>query len=81
MYIMITITNKGEIEMMISKGVYIGLCLFLGGIGAHKFYAGKWFQGLLYLAFCWTGIPVVIALIDLLVAMFKRSDVNGEIRV
>ena len=67
--------------MNVSKGVYIGLCLFLGGIGAHHFYAGKWFRGLLYLGFSWTGIPVVIALIDLLVAMFKRSDVNGEIQV
>ena len=67
--------------MKVSKGVYIGLCLFLGGIGAHHFYAGKWFRGLLYLGFSWTGIPVVIALIDLLVAMFKRSDVNGEIQV
>ena len=67
--------------MNVSKGVYIGLCLILGGIGAHKFYAGKWFQGLLYLGFSWSGIPVVIALIDLLVAMFKRSDVNGEIQV
>ena len=67
--------------MTVSKGAYIGLCLLLGGIGAHQFYAGKWFRGLLYLAFSWTGVPVVIALIDLLVAMFKRSDVNGEIRV
>ena len=67
--------------MMVSKGVYIGLCLILGGIGAHHFYAGKWFRGLLYLGFSWTGIPVVIALIDLVIAMFKRSDVNGEIRV
>lgn len=67
--------------MKVSKGVYIGLCLFLGGIGAHHFYAGKWFRGLLYLAFCYTGIPVIIALIDLLIAMFKRPDVNGEIQV
>ena len=67
--------------MMVSKGVYIGLCLILGGIGAHHFYAGKWFRGLLYLGFSWTGVPVVIALIDLLIAMFKRSDVNGEIQV
>ena len=66
---------------MVNKGTYIALCLFLGGLGIHKFYAGKWIQGLLYVAFCWTGIPVVIALIDLLVAMFKRSDVNGEIQV
>ena len=67
--------------MNVNKGIYIGLCLILGGIGAHHFYAGKWFRGLLYLGFSWTGIPVVIALIDLLVAMFKRSDVNGEIQV
>ena len=67
--------------MMVSKGVYIGLCLILGGIGAHHFYAGKWFRGLLYLGFSWTGIPVVLALIDLVIAIFKRSDVNGEIRV
>ena len=67
--------------MNVSKGVYIGLCLILGGIGAHHFYAGKWFRGLLYLGFSWTGVPVVLALIDLVVAMFKRSDVNGEIQV
>lgn len=67
--------------MNVSKGIYIGLCLILGGIGVHKFYAGKWFQGLLYLGFSWTGIPVVIALIDLLVAIFKTPNAQGEIRV
>ena len=40
--------------MFVNKGMYIMLCLFLGGLGIHKFYAGKWFQGLLYVAFCWT---------------------------
>ena len=67
--------------MMVSKGTYIALCLFLGGAGLHKFYSGKWIQGLLYLAFSWTGVPVVLALFDLVIAMFKRSDVNGEIQV
>ena len=67
--------------MNVSKGVYIGLCLFLGGIGAHHFYAGKWFRGLLYLAFFWTWIPVVLALFDLLGAMFKRPSEYGQIRV
>lgn len=67
--------------MMVKKGLYIALCLFLGGVGAHKFYAGKWFQGLLYVAFCWTGIPVFIALFDLLRAMFKRPNEYGQIRV
>ena len=67
--------------MTVSKGTYIALCLFLGGAGLHKFYAGKWVQGLLYLAFSWTGVPVILALIDLLVAMFKRSDEYGQITV
>ena len=66
--------------MMVQKGAYIGLCLFLGGIGAHKFYAGKWFQGLLYLAFCWTWIPVGLAFIDLLIAIFKTPNEYGQIR-
>ena len=67
--------------MMVSKGTYIALCLFLGGLGIHKFYAGKWFTGLLYVAFCWTWIPVLLALFDLLGAMFKRPDQYGQIRV
>lgn len=67
--------------MTVNKGIYIGLCLFLGGIGAHKFYAGKWIQGLLYLAFSWTWVPVGLSLVDLLVAMFKTPDQYGQIRV
>ena len=67
--------------MTVSKGTYIALCLFLGGAGLHKFYAGKWVQGLLYLALSWTGISVVLALFDLLVAIFKRTNEYGEIRV
>ena len=67
--------------MTVSKGTYIMLCLFLGGLGLHKFYAGKWVQGLLYVAFSWTWIPVGIALIDLLGAMFKTPDQYGQIRV
>ena len=65
--------------MTVSKGIYIALCLFLGGVGVHKFYAGKWFQGLLYLAFCWTGVPVILSVFDLLVAIFKQPDGYGQI--
>ena len=67
--------------MMVKKGVYIGLCLLLGGAGLHKFYAGKCIQGLLYLALSWTGVSVVLALLDLLVAIFKRTNEYGEIWV
>lgn len=40
------------------------LALFLGGIGAHKFYLGRTGMGLLYLAFCWTLIPAFISLVE-----------------
>ena len=50
-----------------SKGVAVLLCLFLGGMGAHKFYLGQTGLGLLYLLFCWTFIPAVIALLELVV--------------
>jgi TM2 domain-containing membrane protein YozV len=40
------------------------LAIFLGGIGGHKFYLGNFVLGILYLVFCWTGIPSVVALVE-----------------
>lgn len=42
------------------------LALFLGGIGAHKFYLEQPGQGLLYLVFVWTFIPAILGLIEAL---------------
>ena len=64
-----------------SKGIYIALCLFLGGIGIHKFYAGKWLAGILYALFCWTGISLVCSVIDLIIAVFKQTDEHGYMYV
>lgn len=65
----------------VNKVAYCLLALFLGGIGVHKFYAGKIVTGILFLIFCWTCIPAIIALIDLIVALCKKSDNNGMILV
>jgi TM2 domain-containing membrane protein YozV/Tfp pilus assembly protein PilE len=43
------------------------LAFFLGGFGAHKFYLGKYGQGILYILFCWTGIPALIAFIEFII--------------
>lgn len=43
------------------------ICLFLGGFGAHKFYEGKVLLGILYVVFCWTFIPSILAFIDLII--------------
>lgn len=66
---------------VVNKIAYILLALFLGGVGGHKFYAGKIGAGVLYLVFCWTLIPALIALIELIIAITKPSDANGNIVV
>ena len=40
------------------------LALFLGGVGAHKFYLGKTAAGIIYILFAWTTIPAWIALFE-----------------
>jgi TM2 domain-containing membrane protein YozV len=40
------------------------LAFFFGGVGAHRFYLGQWGLGLLHVAFVWTMIPAIVALVD-----------------
>lgn len=49
---------------MKSKVVAGVLGILLGGWGAHKFYLGKIGSGILYILFCWTGIPSIVGLIE-----------------
>lgn len=65
----------------VNKVVYCLLAFFLGGIGIHKFYAGKTGSGILYLLFCWTFIPAFIAFIEFIVGLCKKTDTNGNILV
>ncbi len=55
-----------------NKWVTILLAIFLGGIGAHKFYEGKVGAGLLYLILCWTGIPAFFALFDIIIVLLNK---------
>lgn len=68
-------------KKVVNKVVYCLLAFFLGGIGIHKFYAGKTSTGILFILFCWTFIPALIALIDFITALCKKSDENGNILV
>src|SRR5258708_37114688 len=62
----------------VSKAALLLLTFFLGGIGAHKFYLGKYWQGALYLIFFWTGISALIALVELVVYIFIGSERLNE---
>ena len=57
-----------------SLTVYLLLALFLGGIGAHDFYVGKPVQGLIKLAFCWTGIPTIVSLFNIIGALMNKQN-------
>lgn len=50
-----------------SRVVAIVLALLLGGIGGHKFYLGRIGTGILYLVFCWTFVPSIIAFVEAII--------------
>ena len=43
------------------------LAFFLGGFGIHKFYLGQIGWGIVYLIFCWTFIPALVAFIEFII--------------
>ena len=56
------------------------LALFLGGLGAHKFYMRKTGMGIIYLLLCWTLIPAFISLFEALIYILD-SDERFQLRV
>jgi TM2 domain-containing membrane protein YozV len=50
-----------------NRVVAIIFALFLGGLGIHKFYLGQTGWGIVYLLFCWTLIPAIVALIEAII--------------
>ena len=67
---------KGKGVNQIAYGLF---ALFLGGFGVHKFYVGKVGLGIVYLLFCWTFIPAIIALVEGIIAFTKKADAEGNI--
>lgn len=50
------------------------LAIFLGGLGIHKFYLGRTFQGILYLIFCWTYIPSILGFIEGIIYLASNEE-------
>lgn len=64
---------------MRNKTVASILSLFLGGLGIHKFYLGKIWQGVLYLLFSWTLIPFLVGAIEFIV-LIAMTDESFDIK-
>ena len=59
------------VKSRIAAGV---LGIVIGGIGIHKFYLGKVGMGILYLLFCWTGVPSIIALVEGIIYLTQTDE-------
>lgn len=58
----------------IASGVLF--CLFLGGIGAHHYYMGNTGLGILYTIFSWSGLPLIISLVEILLMPGRVRNYN-----
>ena len=50
------------------------LAFFLGGFGVHKFYLGQIGWGVVYLLFCWTFIPSVVAFVEFIIYLCTSDE-------
>lgn len=55
------------------------LAVFLGGFGGHRFYMGETGLGILYLVFCWTGIPSLVAFVEIFLMSQRVRKFNYEL--
>lgn len=69
----LSVPISGKIKSHTTAGI---LALLLGGFGVHKFYCGKVGLGFLYLIFCWTFIPGIIAFIEGIIYLTQKSDIE-----
>ena len=65
-------TGQNVASRPVGKGALLSFALLAGVFGAHKFYLGKYWQGILYFIFSWTLIPAFVALIEFLVYLFTK---------
>ena len=52
--------------------------LLLGGIGNYKFYLGQTGMGVVYLLFCWTMIPALIAFVEGIILLTMTDDAFAQ---
>ena len=64
-----------------SKATYIALAILLGWIGAHEFYAGRAARGVLSVVFCWTLVPWIVAIVQVVKMARAKAEPDGSVIV
>ena len=65
----------------VSKATYIALAILLGWIGAHEFYAGRADRGVLSVVFCWTLVPWIVAIVQVVKMARAKAEPDGSVIV
>jgi len=63
----------------VNKTALVLITFFLGGIGGHRFYQKKYLLGSLYMLFCLTGIPGLVAFVEFIIYL-TRSEADLQQR-
>jgi TM2 domain-containing membrane protein YozV/ribosomal protein L40E len=64
-----------QAQVGISRRIAAALfAILLGTLGIHKFYLGKIGMGILYVIFCWTGIPTIVGIIEGIIYLTRSDD-------
>lgn len=61
-----------------SKPVLLLLTFLLGSLGVHKFYAGNWAWGIIYLALFTTGASFLFSMIEFIHIIFMSKNSFDE---
>lgn len=75
-------TDKQQLFMMqytsVKKDSTAGvlLSLLLGGLGVHHFYMGNPGLGVVYLLFSWTGIPMILGIVEAFIMPSRVASYN-----
>lgn len=70
-YSQMSVVQKDEV-------VGVLLALFVGTFGAHHFYLRRNGLGIMYVLFCWTGIPTIASLIECFFMPARVRQFNAE---
>jgi TM2 domain-containing membrane protein YozV len=73
--------KENKVKVKVNRKKYLWMTVLGGWFGLHRFVAKQYFLGLIYLLLFWTGFPIAMTIIDLLIIIPIPPDENGDILV